>query len=123
MEKEREIPPLYLQVVCLLSPTENITQEDDGNITVQTRWTGFDSDSVTFQLNQPFKEETADGRTVTTTSLWLGNRLVKQQVGTGTNLTTIETRQFLEDGQKMMLTLIVPSKPNIKAIRNYTRTE
>merc|ERR1711872_346809 len=75
--------------------------------------------SGTIRLNTPFEETTADGRTVTTTAVLDGHKLIKTQVG---NPTTIETREFSEDGNRMTLIHTMPSEPSIRSVRGYVRT-
>ena len=72
-------------------------------------------------LCDPSQESTADGRTVTTTAELTGNKLVKRQAHP--TLTSIETREFLENGNRMMLIHTMPSKPGVKSVRGYVRCQ
>jgi len=106
------------KIACALYPTATNRNNPNGEITIDTSST-FKSTSVTFRLNTPFKETTADGRTVTTTAVLDGHKLIKTQVG---NPTTIETREFSEDGNRMTLIHTMPSEPSIRSVRGYVRT-
>eukprot|EP00090_Calanus_glacialis_P019662 TRINITY_DN3016_c0_g1_i1.p1 TRINITY_DN3016_c0_g1~~TRINITY_DN3016_c0_g1_i1.p1 ORF type:complete len:163 (-),score=42.47 TRINITY_DN3016_c0_g1_i1:151-639(-) len=107
------------KIACALYPTATNKQTPNGDITVETSST-FKSTSITFRLDTPFEESTADGRTVSTTAVVNGNKIVKTQVG---NPTTIETREFLENGDRMILIHTMPSEPSIKSVRGYVRTK
>merc|ERR1711892_40829 len=102
-------------IACALTPTATNKQRSNGDVIIDTSST-FRSTSVTFRLVSPCQESTADGRTVSTTAVLRGNRLIKTQVG---NPTTIETREFLDNGNKMVLIHTMPTKPEIKSVRVY----
>merc|ERR1712154_463286 len=68
-------------IACTLYPTARNSITSDGKIKINT-WSTFKSSEITFQLNTPFRETTADGREVTTTALLYGNKLVKDQKNT-----------------------------------------
>merc|ERR1712212_95164 len=109
---------------CAVWPTAQNNHTKDGRIKIDT-YSSLKSTSVTFKLNEPFQEDTADGRTVTTTTvLDLENgRLIKTQVG---NPTRIEIRQFYKgkDGEeRMKLTHTMPSDKSIKSERVYKRNK
>eukprot|EP00092_Neocalanus_flemingeri_P013450 GFUD01014502.1.p1 GENE.GFUD01014502.1~~GFUD01014502.1.p1 ORF type:complete len:159 (-),score=46.47 GFUD01014502.1:292-768(-) len=104
-------------IACALTPTATNKQTSSGDITIDTSST-FKSTSVTFQLNTPFEESTADGRTVNTTAVLNGNKLVKTQVG---EPISIETREFVDGGNKMNLIHTLPSDPDIKSFRVYVK--
>merc|ERR1712168_289666 len=77
------------KIACALYPTATNKQNINGDITIDTAST-FKSTTLTFRLNTPFEESTADGRTVTTAAVQ-GNKLVKTQIGSDLSLTSIET--------------------------------
>jgi len=105
-------------IACALTPTATNKQTSNGDITIETSST-FRSTSVTFKLNTPFKENTADGRTASTTALLQGNRLIKTQ--RGKPFDTIETREFVDNGKTMRLIHTIPSQPKIRSVRVYRR--
>jgi len=107
------------QIACALYPTAANKQAPGGIITIETSST-FKSTTLTFTLGNAFQESTADGRTVNTTAVVSGNKLIKTQVG---DPTTIETREFLENGDRMLLIHTMPSEPEIKSVRGYVRTK
>merc|ERR1711862_27559 len=107
-------------VACALTPTATNKQNSNGQITIDTSST-FRSTSVTFELNRPFKETTADGRTVETTAVLQGNKLIKTQKAQNRGeLTTIETREFV-DSNTMNLIHTMPSNSKIFSKRVYKR--
>merc|ERR1711933_184873 len=55
-------------IACTLYPTARNSITSDGKIKINT-WSTFKSSEISFELNKPFKETTADGREVTTTAL------------------------------------------------------
>merc|ERR1712045_941577 len=109
------------KIACTLYPTARNSITSDGRIKINT-WSTFKSSEITFQLNSPFEETTADGREVTTTALLYGNKLVKDQKNTADrSLDSIETREFTPDGQFMTLIHTMPNNPDIKSVRVYKR--
>merc|ERR1712173_189433 len=108
------------KIACSLYPTAK-NEQSGQDITISTSST-FKSTSVTFQLDTPFEEVTADGRKVLTTARRNGNELVKEQDGLGSALSSVETRRFIDGGNKMMLIHTLPSNPSIKSVRVYKRT-
>merc|ERR1712244_18392 len=108
-------------IACTLYPTARNSITSDGKIKINT-WSTFKSSEITFQLNTPFQETTADGREVTTTALLYGNKLVKDQKNTAhRSLDSIETREFTADGQFMPLIHTMPNNPKIRSVRVYKR--
>merc|ERR1712227_1040212 len=87
------------KIACTSYPTAKNLITPNGQIQIDTSST-FKSSSVKFNLNQPFKETTSDGRVVTTTAALYGNKLIKDQVlANDPSLEVIETREFTTDGQ------------------------
>merc|ERR1712045_90658 len=108
-------------IACTLYPTARNSITSDGKIKINT-WSTFKSSEISFELNKPFKETTADGREVTTTALLYGNKLVKDQKNTADHsLDSVETMEFTTDGQYMTLIHTMPSNPKIKSVRVYRR--
>jgi len=105
-------------IACLLSPTATIKQDNNEQITIDTAST-FTSTSTTFKLDTVFKEETADGRSVDTTAVLSGNKLIKTQRCNSPCITTIETREFV--GSQMKLIHTIPSKPAVLSVRKYVK--
>merc|ERR1712173_53071 len=107
------------KIACSLYPTARNAQSDQ-EVTISTEST-FKSTSVTFKLGTPFQENTADGRTVTTTATLSGDELIKTQTGHGSELSSVETRRFLDGGNKMILIHTLPTDNTIKSVRGYKR--
>ena len=110
------------KIACSLYPTAT-NELVDGQIKISTSST-FKSGENVFNLGEPFTETTADGREVTTTATREGNTLVKNQVCVDTSsscLSTIESREFQEDGLKMTLVHTIPGHPNIRSVRVYMK--
>merc|ERR1711994_1168228 len=111
------------KIACTLYPTARNSITPDGKVKINT-WSTFKSSEISFELNQPFQESTADGREVTTTAVVYGNKLIKDQKNTEDgSLDSIETREFTTDGQFMTLIHTMPSSPGIKSVRVYKRLE
>merc|ERR1711899_141835 len=111
------------QIACTLYPTAKNSITPDGRIKINT-WSTFKSSELTFGLNKPFQETTADGREVTTTASLYGNKLVKDQINTADrSLDSVEVREFSTDGQYMTLIHTMPANPSIKSVRVYKRTK
>merc|ERR1739844_605699 len=109
------------KIACALYPTARNSITPDGKIKINT-WSTFKSSEITFQLNKPFSETTADGRKVTTTALLYGNKLVKDQKNRADrSKDSVETREFSQDGQLMTLIHTMPNNPAIKSVRVYNR--
>merc|ERR1712242_136949 len=89
------------KIACSLYPKAKNAQSGQ-DVTISTEST-FKSTSVTFKLDTPFQENTADGRTVTTIA----------------RLSSIETRRFLDGGNKMMLIHTLPSDNTMQSVRGY----
>merc|ERR1711981_1308114 len=99
------------KIACTLYPTARNSITPDGKVKINT-WSTFKSSEISFELNQPFQESTADGREVTTTAVVYGNKLIKDQKNTeDSSLDSIETREFTTDGQFMTLIHTMPSSP------------
>merc|ERR1711870_63778 len=92
------------KIACSLYPTAKNAQSGE-DVTISTEST-FKSTPVTFKLDTPFQEDTADGRTVTTIARLSGNEL-----------SSVETRRFLDGGNKMMLIHTLPSDDTIQSVR------
>merc|ERR1712241_1185855 len=111
------------KIACALYPTARNSITADGKIKINT-WSTFKSSEITFELNKPFPETTADGREVTTTAHLYGNKIVKDQTNTADRkLDSIETREFTPDGKYMTLIHTMPADPKIKSVRVYKRQE
>merc|ERR1712002_63146 len=104
-----------------LYPVQKIWQRD-GDIHIDTE-TSFRSTFTDFKLDKTWQETTADGRITQTTATLEERSLKKVQVpdpSTGYH-TTVELREFSEDGNEMKMTLSIPDKPDATSIRIYKR--
>ncbi|XP_023349513.1 fatty acid-binding protein [Eurytemora carolleeae] len=114
-------------IACTIYPKLVIAEKDDGEISVDTIST-FKNTYTKFKLGEPWEEYTADGRyTTTTTTVDLEDpespKLIKKQVpepSTGYK-TTYEVREFIDNGETMVLTLTIEGVPDIKSTRIYKR--
>ena len=109
------------KIGCSLYPTTKIGQVEN-KISIGTKST-FKAGELQFKLGVPFEEETADGRTVTTTAMLVGDKLTKHQVAADGAVSSIETRQFSAGGQKMTLIHTIPGNSYIKSVRVYKRVK
>merc|ERR1711913_123104 len=99
------------KIACALYPTARNTQR--GKIIKINTDSTFKSSEIEFELGVPFKEVTADGRTVITTATKDGDRIIKHQNGQNGALSTIEVREFRNGGRKMALIHTIPTIPKI----------
>jgi len=112
-------------IACSLYPTQEITQDAEGRVTLNT-YTTFQSTYTDFNLGEPWTENTADGREVTTVTTVDGNKLIKVQTpkeGSDYNLVRREVREYVNGGNTMNLILTIDGKPEIKSVRVYERLE
>ncbi|XP_074640840.1 fatty acid-binding protein, liver-like [Tubulanus polymorphus] len=98
----------------LATPTQTITQNEDGEIHIKTE-TSFKTTDLKFKLGEEFEEKTADGRSVKTTINLEDGKLVQIQPGSSGKDISI-TREIKDE--IYLMTLVCK---NVTCTREYSK--
>ncbi|XP_023324660.1 fatty acid-binding protein, adipocyte [Eurytemora carolleeae] len=106
---------LVRSIAAGIVPTNVIEIDSSGRYTVRTL-TPLRNSEISFRLQQPFVENTSDGRKVTTVATRSGNVLTLNQRGSGGQKSTTIVREI--NGDTMINRLIVD---NVTSVRVFKR--
>jgi len=106
-------------IACSLYPYITISQADSGEIGIDRK-----NKNEVFFLGKPFKGELGDGTEVEAVVTMEGGRMVRRATGVkdGQRLQLQEVKEFTEDGQAMTIIVTWRGKPQIRAVRGFTRS-